>query len=358
MDSRLAELQSLYSDAQRCAESIGLAYISDEQPGLGRKGSGRGFSFIDAEGRLITDKKLKVRIKDLVIPPAWKSVWICPSDKGHILATGIDDKGRKQYIYNPKWRTMRDLLNFYRLLSFGTKLPAIRGHIERQLNRRTLDRDKTLAVMLWILDHAYIRVGSEMYYEQNESVGLSTLSPAHVVIERDDVTLAFKGKSSQEHGITFSDRRIAKLLKELQGRNSDWLFCIGGDHIGAEDVNQLLQSLAGKEVHAKDFRTWGGTLAAFSYLKDQANSRTDKKPEKVVIEAVDQAAETLGNTRSVARAHYVHPHILQTYARDDFNAYYERLRPRRQRYMTEDESELLQFLELLFDREYKKLKLS
>lgn len=357
MDSRLDELHSLYQDTERCAESIGLIYVSDASPGLSRQRSGKGFSFIDASGRRITDANLKSRIKELAIPPAWKGVWICPKASGHILATGVDDKGRKQYIYNPKWRTMRDLLNFYRLLSFGARLPAIRQHIETQLNRRTLDRDKVLAVMLWVLDHAYIRVGNETYYEQNESVGLSTLAREHVVISGDDVTLAFTGKSSQEHEITFSDRRIAKALAELQSQKSNWLFTANGEHIGADSVNELLQSLAGKEVHAKDFRTWGGTLAAFTHLKREVQNDTDKKPEKAVIEAIDQAADALGNTRTVAKSHYVHPHILQSYVKDDFATYYQRMKPRKRRYMSEDETELVRFLELLFEEEFKKIKL-
>ncbi|HET6924788.1 MAG TPA: hypothetical protein VFH39_03095, partial [Candidatus Saccharimonadales bacterium] len=273
-----------------------------------------------------------------------------------------DDKGRKQYIYHPKWRTMRDLIKFYRMLIFGKALPDIRQDIERALGRSKLDKPKLIGAMLWLLDNTYIRVGNEQYYEQNESVGLTTLTRQHVIVAGPVATLSFKGKSGKMQQITFEDQRIAKVLEELRKRPGERLFSYregGTDHmLEPNDINRYLHELTGVTVSAKDFRTWGGTLMAFNHLIEAERSKeTTPKPEKVVIEAVDAAADVLGNTRSVARSSYVHPHILAAYGSRNFKHYYDTAaRCHKLPGLDKRETELLSFLEQLFEDEFDLLK--
>lgn len=347
-----SELLRLYSDSQACAESAGILYSTDEEVGIRRNRRGKGWSFIDADGHAITDRNLKEQLLKLAIPPAWRDVWICPGLNGHILATGLDDKGRKQYIYHPRWRAIRDTLNFYKLLNFGEHLPQIRRAIKKELSKEILlGQDQTLALMLWFLDNGYIRIGNDIYYEENESVGLATLSRDHVRLKTDVIILKFTGKSGQQQTVELQDRRTATLLKKLLKRPGDRIFVNeDGQPYTAEDCNAYLHQVADPNVSAKDFRTWGGTLAAFEHLKGQRQS--DEKPEKVVVAAVDKAAKKLGNTRSVARSHYVHPHILEAYINDDFDDLYKSIKTKDRKELRKIENELLGLLEILFQKEF------
>jgi len=354
-------LNDLYSDAKTCAQLVGLSYVDAASDGLRRVKRGKGFSYTDSRDQSISDTKIKRRIAELVIPPAWQAVWICPSDDGHVLATGVDEKGRKQYIYHPKWRTMRDLIKFYRMITFAQALPKIRRDIDSNLRQKTLSYEKVMAAMLWILDNAYIRIGNDAYFQENESVGLTTLTDKNVVVAGPVVTLSFKGKSGKNQQITFEKAAIAKILDELrqikgarlfryQDVNNDW------HEITATDINSYLHLLTGAQISAKDFRTWGGTLMVFLHLIEE-DEKSRKKPEKVIIEAVDTAAAVLGNTRSVARSSYVHPDILSTYGSQDFGKYYAKAtQQRKQIGLDKYESELLHFLEELFEHEFTLLK--
>jgi DNA topoisomerase-1 len=341
---------------------VGLSYVEDATPGFTRVKHGKGFSYQDTNNQVIADKILKQHITELVIPPAWQEVWVCPSADGHVLATGIDEKGRKQYIYHPKWRTMRDLIKFYRMIVFGKALPKIRKDIEKNLRKRNLDQAKVMAMMLWILDNAYIRIGNEAYFQQNESVGLTTLTDQNIIIAQSVVTLSFKGKSGKEQQITFDNPVIAKQLDQLrqvrgarlfryQDAADDW------HPIESDDINKYLHELTAVQVSAKDFRTWGGTLMAFMHLQAEEASRHAKKPDKVVVEAVDQAAAVLGNTRSIARSSYVHPHILAAYTSHDFGDYYQQAAQQRKvPGLDTEESILLHLLEVLFETKFDLIK--
>lgn len=363
MDALLEDLSQLYEDSKTCARLVGLSYISDEMPGLSRKKHGKGFSYVDTDNRVITDAKLKARLSELIIPPAWKEVWICPDDKGHILATGIDDKGRKQYIYHPKWRTMRDLIKFYRMLIFGASLPAIRTTITDNLQRPELDREKVLAIMLWLLDNSYIRIGNEQYYEENESVGLTTLTDKNVVVAGPVTTLSFIAKSGKPQQITFDDAQLSAQMQQLRQHPGERLFRYqeGGDWkaLESDDINHYLHDISGVHISAKDFRTWGGTLMAFNHLieTEKLPDEETPKPEKAVVQAVDAAANVLGNTRSVAKSSYVHPHLLSTYGTKNFRRYYETASQQRKKPgLDKRETELLHFLEQLFEEEFTLLK--
>jgi DNA topoisomerase I len=358
----LESLNELYSDAPTCAKLVGLSYVEAETSGFSRVKRGKGFSYIDERKRALNDAAHKKRIAELVIPPAWQDVWICTSAKGHILATGVDEKGRKQYLYHPKWRTMRDLIKFYRMTLFATALPKIRRNIDKNLKQRKMTYEKVMAVMLWVLDNTYIRIGNDSYFQQNESIGLTTLTDRNVVIAGPVITLAFKGKSGKDQQITLEHAGIAKVLNELRQIKGTRLFryqdAANDWHaIDADDINKYLHELTGLQISAKDFRTWGGTLMAFMHLVDEENSRQTKKPDKVIIEAVDQAAAVLGNTRSIARASYVHPHILNVYASKNFSKYYSQAQKKRKLPgLDESENQLLNFLEQLFKAEFNLLK--
>jgi DNA topoisomerase I len=189
------DVAALYEDAERCAQVAGLRYVSVDEPGIRRLRSGKGFTY--RNGSKAVSATARERIKGLVIPPAWHEVWICGHADGHIQAVGIDDRGRKQYLYHTRWREVRDLLNFCRLVGFGEQLPLVRRHVEAQLRRRTIDRDVVLATMLRIVDCCGIRAGSEIYAEENDSFGLSTLSRRHVTVSGRRVTFSFPAKSGR-----------------------------------------------------------------------------------------------------------------------------------------------------------------
>lgn len=349
------DLIKLYSDPETCARIVGLQY-GGEQQGWGRRKAGTGFVYLDRKGGRITGTPNKKWIESLVIPPAWKEVWINPNKNGHILATGIDEKARKQYIYHPKWRVVRDLLKFYRMIVFAEQLPHIRRTVDKQLELKELTFDKVAATMLWLLDNTYIRIGNDVYLEENESVGLTTLADHNIVIAGTVVSFSFKAKSGKEQQFSIEDRKIAQIMAELQSSAGERFFQYQDESgepqpIDAASLNTFLASITETHVTAKDFRTWGGTLLAFNHLVE--NNSKQQKPEKLVVEAVDSAAQVLGNTRAVAKSSYVHPHILSTYGSKNFDHYY--LKAKKSRKMAgldSRESELVTFLQLLFEEEF------
>jgi DNA topoisomerase I len=350
----VAELDELYASVERCAEVAGLIYITGEEPGLRRVRHGKGFSYRDHGGTPLTDVEVKARIVQLAIPPAWRKVWICSNADGHILATGEDDRGRKQYIYHPRWRAIRDLLNFYRLLLFAEQLSAIRAYTGKQLNRRTLDRERVIAAMIRIIDESYIRIGNESYAEENDSYGLTTLTRKHVKVSGEKIEFDFPAKSGRKWNVTMTDRKVARVVAALAGQRAGRLFTVDGRAIDSDEVNRVLLEVTGEHITAKTFRTWGGTLAAFSYLEDRLNS--ERSAAKEVVAAVDEAAATLGNTRSVARAHYVHPHVLETYTEHTFGTYLDRSRPLELAGLEPTEQRLAGFLTELFESEFSLLQ--
>lgn len=343
-----AAITELYADVQRCAESAGLIYVESDEPGISRLRHGRGFAYRDAHGRRIVDAVVKRRILELAIPPAWCKVWICPDENGHLLATGEDDRGRKQYLYHPQWRERRDLLNAYRLIVVGEQLPAIREHVAAQLRRRTLDRDRVLATMVRIVDLTGIRIGSEVYAEENESFGLTTLTRRHVRVHRDRVEFDFPAKSGKRAHIVARDARVAGVVGRLATQRRRRLFTVDGRAVDAAEVNTLLAGIAGERVTAKDFRTWRGTLTAFDYLR----RHQDGEPQATVVAAVDAAAAQLHNTRAVARDHYVHPHVLSAFTDGSFANYLAAARPSRQTLLDGDERMLSGFLQVLLEAEF------
>lgn len=355
MSLTIDQINELHADNRRCAEVAGLVYVLGDEPGLTRRKSGKGFRYNTHENAPLSSTEVKARITALAIPPAWQKVWICPSEEGHILATGEDEKGRKQYIYHPRWRAMRDMLNFYRLLVFSAQLPKVRAFTDVQLRRRTYDREQVMAAMIRIIELCFIRIGNEKYAEENKSFGLSTLQRRHVTVSGATVTMRFPAKSGKEWDVTITDKGVARVVTHLLATGTrKRLFAVEDRRVRSSEVNHLLLELTGEHLTAKNFRTWGGTLAAFTYLRNQLDST--RPAQKVVVEAVDAAAEALGNTRTVARAHYVHPHVLHTYTEHTFASYLDKARPVKRKGLTKDERLLTGFLTELFETEFELLQ--
>ncbi|MGN6473488.1 MAG: DNA topoisomerase IB [Mycobacteriales bacterium] len=335
------DIAALYGDPERCAEVAGLRYVTADEPGIKRVRRGSGFAYRYPDGRVV-GATIRKRIDALVIPPAWQDVWICRQGDGHIQAVGVDDRGRRQYLYHSQWREVRDLLNFSRLVGFGERLPLIRRHVDEQLRRRTLDRELVLATMLRIVDCCGIRAGSEIYAEENDSFGLSTLSRRHVTISGKRVRFCFPAKSGRQAEVILDDAAVARVVRRLAAAPGRRLFRADGEVLGADEVNGELGRLADARITLKDFRTWRGTREAFAHLREclDADDR-----EAAVLAAIDAAAEQLGNTRAVARAHYVHPTVTEGYLDGGLQRFLARWRGRARQGLDKDETALLAYLE-------------
>lgn len=306
-----AELEAVVTQAK-------LRYVSDEEPGLGRRRAGKGFSYLGPDGKRLTDKKLKKRLDALVIPPAWQDVWISPDENGHILATGRDERGRKQYVYHPEWHRVRDNAKFERMLSFGKLLPRIRERVQKDLARPGLPKEKVLAAIVRLLETTLIRIGNETYAKENGSYGLTTMRKKHASVHGATVEFEFVGKSGKEWDIELTDKKIAKIVKqceELPGYQLFKYFDENGElqSVESADVNAYLKEITGEDVSAKDFRTWAGTVLATFTLTGLERFETKKQATKNVTAAIKEVSQKLGNTPAVCRSSYVHPDVISCY---------------------------------------------
>jgi DNA topoisomerase-1 len=301
------------------AEQAGLRYVHDDEPGLRRRRVGRGFSYRYPDGSTLTDPAERQRIAALAIPPAWTDVWICPRPDGHIQATGRDARGRKQYRYHPRWREVRDADKFDRLLDFGEHLGDLRARLDEDLRLTGLPRERILALVVRLLDDTLIRVGNPEYAADNDTYGLTTLRRRHVEATDRRVTFEFVGKSGVDHEVTVTDRRLAPLIRRCSELGGHELFTYLDDtgqpaRVTSTDVNEYVRTLVGRgDTSAKDFRTWGGTVIATETLAGAGPAGSEREAEAVILRAVDAAAETLRNTRTVARQCYIHPAVPEAY---------------------------------------------
>ena len=305
-------------DPAEVAEEAGLRYVSDEQPGYTRKAKGDDFEYFDTDGKRIRDETRLLRIKRLAIPPAYKDVWICPSANGHIQATGRDARGRKQYRYHERWREVRDEDKYDRMLVFGKALPKIRRRVNRDLKRRGLPREKVLATVVQLLERTFIRIGNEEYAKENKSFGLTTLRNRHVDVTATKLKFSFRGKSGKEHEVDVTDRRLAKIICQLQELPGQEIFQYLNENnerrkVNSDDVNEYLREITGEEFTAKDFRTWAGTVLAAMALNAQEAFENKSQANKNIKDAISAVAKILGNTPAVCRKCYVHPAVLETY---------------------------------------------
>lgn len=300
------------------ARAAGLRYVSDEKPGLCRKRRGKGFSYYDAQGNRIQDTQLRQQIEALRIPPAWQEVWICPRLNGHLLATGRDAKGRKQYLYHPDWNKFRNEAKFGRMVLFGRSLPRIRQRVEQDLRQQKLSRQKVLAVVVRLLEETFIRVGNDEYAQKNRSFGLTTLRDRHVEITGSTLKFQFRGKHGIEHEIELCDRKLARLVKQCRDIPGYDLFQYYDEDgqrnsIGSGDVNDYLREISGESFSAKDFRTWAGTVQTALVLREIGPFKSATEAKRNVVQAVKAIAQQLGNRPATCRKYYVHPLILEAY---------------------------------------------
>ena len=300
------------------AEAVGLLYVTDAMPGIRRKRHGRGFTYTDPDGNVIRDRAMLRRFRALVIPPAWTEVWICPSPDGHLQVTARDGRGRKQYRYHPSFREHRDGVKFDRMIALSDVIQRIRERVESDIAKPDLPREKVMATIVWLLERTLIRVGTQEYAKANKSFGLTTLRTRHVQIDGSRLRFDFRGKSGVAHAVAVTDRRIARIVQrcaELPGYELFQYVDDAGQRqaVQAEDVNAYLREIAGREVTAKDFRTWAGTMIAAQALRDMGPARTKKEADRNVLKAIDHTASRLGNTRSVCRKYYIHPTLISAY---------------------------------------------
>jgi DNA topoisomerase-1 len=300
------------------AAAAGLRYVSDSMPGIRRHRQGRGFTYVDPDGAVIRSKDALKRFKSLVIPPAWMDVWICPHEDGHLQVTARDARGRKQYRYHPRFRQHRDGTKFERMFEMSDVLWKIRERVESDIELPGLARDKIMATVVWLLETTLIRVGSDEYRKANKSFGLTTLRRRHVAVVGSEMRFEFRGKSGVAHAVSVADKRIARIVQRCQELRGEELFKYIDDEgkrqtVDAEDVNAYLQEVTGRDITAKDFRTWAGTMLVAETLRAIGPAGTKREAEKNIVAAVDITAKRLGNTRSVCRKYYIHPALIEAY---------------------------------------------
>jgi DNA topoisomerase-1 len=316
---RDAAAENHVPDGKSFASATGLKYVSDHSPGIYREGANpKHFRYISPTGRVMKDPATLRRIRSLVIPPAWTKVWICPAPDGHIQATGLDARGRKQYRYHPLWRQARDETKFHRMIAFGKILPKIRKITARHLQLPGLPREKVLAALVQLLEKTLIRVGNAEYARDNHSYGLTTILDKQVQIQGRHVHFQFRGKSGVDHSIDLDDPRLAPIVKACQDLPGQELFAYT-NHKGkavdvkSQDVNDYLKEITEQDFTAKDFRTWNATVLAAKALKEVASFDSQSQAKKNVLRAVEEVAKRLGNTRSVCRKCYIHPAVIDAY---------------------------------------------
>lgn len=310
-------LRALVHDTAKSAECIHLTYVNDSQPGISRRKSGKGFSYY-FEGKTVKDKETLRRIRGLVLPPAWRSVWICACPDGHLQATGIDAAGRKQYRYHQLWNSLRSKTKFYHMQDFGRALPTIRKRLKKDLALPGLQQRKVLATIVMLMQCTCIRVGSALYEKLYGSYGLTTLKDKHVSINGTIIHFSFKGKKGVYQDITLKSKKLANIVKQCRDIPGKELFQYYDDSghrhpVDSGMVNNYIKEISGGHFSAKDFRTWAGTLHALEAFKQLGPAATVTETKKNVVAALDIVAKHLGNTRTVCKKYYVHPHIIEQY---------------------------------------------
>ncbi len=308
-------LKKLSQDPEATAKAVQLVYVNSKDEGIERIKAGKGFKYV-YKNKTVKDKATLKRIRSLVIPPAWREVWICKLAEGHLQATGLDVLNRKQYKYHPLWNELRNKTKFYRLPALGKSLPSIRKQLEKDLTLPGLPKNKVLAAVVSLMEKTGIRIGNEFYEKLYGSFGLTTLKDKHAEINGSKLKFSFKGKKGVEHTIALKSRKLAKIVQNCRDIPGKELFqYIDEDgkrqSIDSGMVNDYIRSLAGEDFTAKDFRTWCGTVAALSAIIENGLPEGDAK--KKVVAVLDKVSEQLGNTRTVCKKYYVHPSLLEMY---------------------------------------------
>ena len=328
-----AKIVKIMKDPVKSAKAVKLVYTNDgETMGISRHKRGKNFTYFLGDEK-VKDKEELERIKKLAIPPAWEDVWICALQNGHLQATGLDAKGRKQYRYHPVWNALRNHTKFYRMLQFGEALPTIRLQLEKDLSRRNLDKRKVLALVVSLMERTNIRIGNNIYEKLYGSFGLTTLKDKHVSITGQKIKFSFKGKKGVYHDIDLKNRKLAiavKNCRDIPGKELFQFYEENGQRHTIESgmVNDYIKEISGEDFTAKDFRTWSGTVNALIAFKEIENSTDpeEKTTQKSKIKkAIELVACELGNTSTVCRKYYIHPLIINLYESDSIKKYLEEL---------------------------------
>ncbi|WP_260483740.1 DNA topoisomerase IB [Sphingomicrobium flavum] len=323
-----------------------LRHSSDREPGFTRVRRGKGFSYHDEQGNRVEDPAVLDRLKSLAIPPAYDQVWFCKDEQGHVQATGVDDRGRKQYRYHDDFRALAEAAKFDRCAEFGRALPHIRKTLARQLRRRKLTRETVLAAVLSLIDNSLIRVGNEQYARANGSFGATTLRTRHVNRLKTRLKVNFKGKHGTERNVTIAEPALVRILSDCHDLPGQQLFqYLDGDTvrgIGSADVNAYLQEISGSDFTAKQFRTWGASALAMEKMTDAL-----KAGEPLTLKSiVEPVAEALGNTPSVTRGSYIHPDLIDAVKDSPLDPFTGKTLPARKRkHLSLAETQLIAFLD-------------
>jgi DNA topoisomerase-1 len=316
-------LQLIQSQAERSPDEFaveaGLKYVDWHRPGWTRRAVRKEWIYLDENGDRVTSSKAVKRLNDLAIPPAWADVWIAPSSNAHVLATGLDSKGRRQYLYHPRWREARDRYKFQKIAVVGAIMPDLRAELKSQMMKGSdLDRDTVLSAMITILADTGIRVGNERFADENSTFGLTTLQKKHVRIEGETATLVFDGKHGVAQEIKLIDKSVVRILALLKGAPGSQLFKFRDtgskwSEVDSELMNRAIGEMTQGPFTAKDFRTWVGTRSALKKLIELGPAKESEQIEENISFAIDYASDVLGNTPSVAKDSYVAPVILDAY---------------------------------------------
>ena len=287
------KIRSILGDTEKSAQAVNLIYVHDNTPGIRRVKTGKSFNYVLEDANPIIDDDNLQRIKSLVIPPAWESVWICDLPNGHLQATGIDVKKRKQYRYHPLWNSLRNHTKYFRLYQFGKVLPSIRLQLEKDLSLPGLPVEKVLATVISLMERTNIRVGNSMYEKLYGSFGLTTLKDKHVAIAGNSLNFTFKGKKGVHHDISIKNRKLSNIVKacrDIPGKELFQYYTADGERksIDSGMVNDYIRKISGGDFTAKDFRTWSGTLHAFLAFKELGFFETATEAKKKVLEALDK----------------------------------------------------------------------
>jgi DNA topoisomerase-1 len=319
LQNQQALADAVIPDPQLSAKEAQLHYVSDTEPGIRRvRSGGRRFGYRTADGERVEDGETLARIRQLAIPPAWTDVWISPHPRGHIQATGRDQRGRKQYRYHERWSAIRDEAKYSSLVAFAEALPKLRQRMSEDLRRRELTRELVAASVVWLLDNTMIRVGNATYARDNRSFGLTTLRQRHAEVDGGRVRFAFRGKSGKQWKLELVDRRMVRIVRqaqELPGQHLFQYFDAQGElrALTSQDVNDYLREAMGADFSSKHFRTWGGTKAAAGLFTSTPVPETKHGQKVVLNQLIDQVAAQLGNTRAICRKCYVHPAVMESW---------------------------------------------
>ena len=321
-----------------------LRHSSDTEPGIARKRKDRFWAYFDAEGNRITDRDEIDRLNAIGLPPAYEDAWFCADPDGHLQATGVDARGRKQYRYHADYRAKRESAKYEGLLEFGKALPRLRRRVEQDLKRRDLSREAVLAAVVCLLDTEHIRIGNEQYVKENKSYGATTLRSRHLKRTGHSLMMRFAGKHGIVHEVKITDTNLKRICKRCQDLPGQMLFqYVNGDGepkpVTSGDVNDYIKQVTGGDFTAKHFRTWSASVIAFEQLLKKAEDA--RITVKTVVEPV---AEALGNTPAISRKSYVHPALLEAVKEEPRDPLHGLDRPRGKKRLSSAEVGLLEFL--------------